>query len=580
MAKQRTTEEFIRQALEVHKGRYRYDKAEYKGYKAKVLITCPVHGDFLQNPVCHLQGQGCWYCRNESIGKAKRDTPEQFLEKARKKYGDRYDYSKVRYTGTMDEVTVICPTHGEFKKKPNKFLQGQGCQKCAEESVIAYHTQSKEELINRCREKHGDKYDYSLIPDRVKSADKVTISCPLHDTFEQTLVAHYSGQGCPDCARARIGAFHKKPKSEFVKLSYQVHGEKYDYGQVLYLNSKIPVRIRCPGHGWFSQRPNDHLDGHGCPSCAQNARGGSKANDDFLEFVASLAPDLIREARISRAKGEKRWRSDGFIPSHRLHLEFNGLIWHSTRMKLNPKIHTERMALAAKNGSRMLFIHEDEWLHHPHRVKHLLTHVLGKAPKVGARTCKIGPVDGGTAKTFYNRYHIQGCLMQPEVSYGLYKDGELVACMSFNRKTSNRKSPYRDGRWELVRFASKKAVTGGGSKLFKHFIRQHSPGEVVSFSMNHLFTGRLYEKLGFVPDKDLPPDYTYVDIKNICRLHKSGFQHSRLKNRLERYDPNLTEEENCRNHGWYRIYDCGKKRWIWKGDHESENQPAGFTRTD
>ena len=79
-----------------------------------------------------------------------------------------------------------------------------------------------------------------------------------------------------------------------------------------------------------------------------------------------------------------------------------------------------------------------------------------------------------------------------------------------------------------------KSVVGGASKLFKHFLKQHNPQEVVSFSMNHLFNGTMYQKLGFSLDKVLPIDYTYVYANPDKRLHKSGFQKSRLADRFEK----------------------------------------------
>ena len=118
--------------------------------------------------------------------------------------------------------------------------------------------------------------------------------------------------------------------------------------------------------------------------------------------------------------------------------------------------------------------------------------------------------------------------------------------------------------WELVRYVSDGKVQGGAGKLFHHFVKTHHPSSIVSFSWNHLFTGGMYEKLGFKVDKQLPPDYTYVDPKHCRRLHKSGFQLSKLARKFENFDKNLSEKENCEAAGYYRIYDCGKTRWIWQ----------------
>ena len=54
---------------------------------------------------------------------------------------------------------------------------------------------------------------------------------------------------------------------DFITKARQVHGDKYDYSKVEYINNSTKVCIICPEHGEFWQRPNHHLSGHGCPKC-------------------------------------------------------------------------------------------------------------------------------------------------------------------------------------------------------------------------------------------------------------------------------------------------------------------------
>jgi hypothetical protein len=56
----------------------------------------------------------------------KKLTTEEFIEKARLKHGDKYDYSKVDYQGSKVKVCIICPKHGEFWQRPNDILSGMG----------------------------------------------------------------------------------------------------------------------------------------------------------------------------------------------------------------------------------------------------------------------------------------------------------------------------------------------------------------------------------------------------------------------------------------------------------------------
>ena len=50
-------------AAAAHSSFYSYDNVEYKNSNTKVLITCPVHGDFSQTPHDHLSGSGCPKCK-------------------------------------------------------------------------------------------------------------------------------------------------------------------------------------------------------------------------------------------------------------------------------------------------------------------------------------------------------------------------------------------------------------------------------------------------------------------------------------------------------------------------------------
>jgi hypothetical protein len=55
--------------------------------------------------------------------------------------------------------------------------------------------------------------------------------------------------------------------NDFIKRAREIHGDKYDYSKVEYINSKTKVCIICTEHGEFWQTPSNHLQGHGCTKC-------------------------------------------------------------------------------------------------------------------------------------------------------------------------------------------------------------------------------------------------------------------------------------------------------------------------
>lgn len=132
---------------------------------------------------------------------------------------------------------------------------------------------TKEEFINRSREIHGDRYDYSKV-DYVNNSTRVCIICPEHGEFWQTPYGHMKGQGCFKCGNHKKGQFRKLNTETFIKKARAIHGNKYDYSKVEYVNNSTKICIICPDHGEFWQKPNAHLNGNGCPIC----NGGTKSN--------------------------------------------------------------------------------------------------------------------------------------------------------------------------------------------------------------------------------------------------------------------------------------------------------------
>ena len=226
--KKLTTEDFIRRAKEVHGDKYDYSKVDYIDNRTKVCIICPEHGEFWQQPRNHLLGQACPKCayktRWESRG---RITTENFIKKARKVHGDKYDYSKVEYKGTHTKVCIICQEHGEFLQTPHNHLHSQGCLACSGRKQL-----TTEEFIRRAKEVHGDKYDYSKV-EYINSHTKVKIICPIHGEFEQEPNSHLEGKGCPNC-------YHKTKKYKFNLL--EEFESEYDFKAFL-ANNDINILL-------------------------------------------------------------------------------------------------------------------------------------------------------------------------------------------------------------------------------------------------------------------------------------------------------------------------------------------------
>lgn len=262
----KTTEDFIAKARKVHGNKYDYSKVVYKNATEKVCIICPEHGEFWQNPTSHLKGFGCRKCSAQALSKKVRKDTTDFIAEAKTVHGDKYDYSKVEYVNSNTKVCIICPEHGEFWQSPSNHLKGKGCPKC-----IGRH-KSTEDFIASAKKVHGDKYDYSKT-EYVNASTKVCVICPEHGEFWQDPNSHLAGRGCPKCVREVTSL------EDFLAKAKRVHGDKYDYSKVEYVNATTKVCIICPEHGEFWQTPNKHLGGSNCPKCV----GGAKfTKEDFV----------------------------------------------------------------------------------------------------------------------------------------------------------------------------------------------------------------------------------------------------------------------------------------------------------
>ena len=266
--KKKTKEEFIQEATEKHEGKYDYSKVEYDGAHTKVCIICPDHGEFWQTPTSHLSGSGCPECSVEKVRGSISHSKEEFIKKAKETHGDKYDYTNVEYVNNKTKVCIICPEHGEFWQKPDNHTQGQGCPECGQIARADSQRLSKEDFIKKAREKHKGKYDYSKV-DYVNNYTKVCIICnkPNHGEFWQTPSDHLQGKGCQKCKVDKTRERCVSTKEKFIKKAIAIHGDKYDYSKVEYVNANTKVCIICPEHGEFWQRPADHTRGKGCLTC-------------------------------------------------------------------------------------------------------------------------------------------------------------------------------------------------------------------------------------------------------------------------------------------------------------------------
>lgn len=253
---------------------YDLSKVVYVRQKTEVTVVCNLHGEFLKCPELLWQGWGCKPCSDIRNGR----TTQDFLPKIKHALGDKYDYSKVVYKGWDQAVTLICPIHGEFEKQAQYLIKGHGCNGC----VPAMNTRSRripsEVWIQRFREAHGDKYDYSKV-DVSGTTGKVTIGCRTHGEFEVDPQQLAHGHECKRCALGRVGV----SADTWVQRFRDSHGDKYDYSKVVSSIESTKATIICPEHGEFQKQHHAHWTSKsGCNECSKRPKKPSPPRKNHL----------------------------------------------------------------------------------------------------------------------------------------------------------------------------------------------------------------------------------------------------------------------------------------------------------
>jgi hypothetical protein len=457
-----------------------------------------------------------------------------------------------------------------------RFTSVGTCTACGREKAMEkyVHTTNRrrtysdaEGFIAAAVKAHEGRYSYGDVV-YTNAHTKVAITCPTHGAFFQTPTNHVQGKGCPRCSAEAFGERSKITLEDFVERARLVWKDRWDYTNTVYTGARSLLTITCPLHGAFQQTQSNHLGGKiGCTKCNHMQ---SKGEDAVSSFISRFGEVRRRDRTVLRPR-----ELDIYLPNQKMAVEYCGEYWHSLGDKDSVReksgAHHQKYLDCKALGIRLFTIYESEWLERNYAIRRLLRNALGKSKgKLMARKCDLRKVPLPEARAFYERYHPQGGDGNGD-HYGLYWRGKLVACMRFTHGANDR-GTAKERVWTLTRYATRITVAGAASRLFKAFVDEYKPSEVKSFSDNRYFEGGMYETLGFVLEEETGPDYQVWSPKLGLRP-KSHYQRRALPKRLEEhgvtepFDPEtdtrseaeMTFLMKCR-----RLYDAGKRRWVWR----------------
>ncbi len=376
MPTKNTKENVLKVFKKQHGNKYDYSLVNYVNSNTKVIVICYNHGPFEITPQHHKNGVGCRLCYDDR----QRISKEVFEKRARKCWGEIYDYSRFdELPATGQKVEIFCKQHQIFYlQEPRNHIRGHtGCSYC------------KSLKLSGNRENIGN----------IRSPEELT--------------------------------------DEFKKRAIEVHGNLYDYSNYIYKSVSIKGEIVCKLHGSFLQSPGNHLRGNKCPECVKeslskktfkekciqnnvNYHRALKRRQAGLSEEKIFAPEYIRSEReinkitvhgvdypnmtaAVRALGPpattttiQRWINSGLSPEEAFERVPNpgyaeGIVYLITNLSNNKKyigitIQTlERRWKYHQEQANAHYIKNDDSLHHAIR-------------EFGAENFSLKQIDSGTSK--------------------------------------------------------------------------------------------------------------------------------------------------------------------------------------
>lgn len=300
-----------------------------------------------------------------------------------------------------------------------------------------------------------------------------------------------------------------------------------------------------------------------CPKCFPKISNRSNIQNTIKTLLLPHFSNILYDTRNIIKNKEL----DIYIPDKQVAIEVDGNFWHSEISgNKNKHYHLNKTLDCEQIGIKLLHIFEDELYTKNKIIKSILFSKLNLIKnKIYARNCIIKEIDSKLKNKFLNKYHIQGN-DNSTILFGLfYKNTRLVAVMTFSKLRKALGQTHKEGSWELSRFAtiSNFNIVGGASKLLTHFERNYNPIKIITYADRRWSQGNMYYKLGFKMDHISPPNYWYVNRKNyLTRIHRFNFRKNVLKDKLETFNPELTEWQNMQLNSYDRIWDCGNLVFI------------------
>jgi len=343
---------------------------------------------------------------------------------------------------------------------------------------------------------------------------------------------------------AERGCLHTSQDPVVRKKYLETISKKYDGATNL---SEVP--------GVLSKIHDTMMEKYGVPSalCLPENRIYGKTEEEIRSWINEFGFSFKSDYTILNGK-----ELDAYDNDLKIAIEYCGLFWHN-EMSKTPRLrryHYNKHLKCLEKSIRLITIFEDEWKSRNKACKNFIKSILNRCKvNLFARNCSVQEISLKDHRAFCESNHILGANTLSKIAYGLFYESKIIGTISLGRHHRGSNDIILD----RLCFEDDVKVIGGSSKLFSRCVtwaKAQNYSKIISWSDNRWSMGHVYTKLNFILEKEYGPDYSYVNIsKPYCRISKQS---------QKKKSPSAkTERDICLEIGLARIWDCGKKKWLF-----------------
>jgi hypothetical protein len=471
-------------------------------------------------------------------------------------------------TTTQDKISLVCLCGNIFYKryfdiKPTTLH----CRYCSAKKRSA----SRINDVGKIKQ-FVELSDVELLTTtNVRSHDNMELRCKCGNVYKQTLSDFRSIRRrgrinqCPSCSRLTAVKSHTHTYEEVADF---VNRTGCQLVTTEYQSYNDPMEIICRICSCVFVNTIKDFKNNGtfaCSSCTCNHV--SFPETEIQKYLTNElhVTDIVTNDRLLLSGKEV----DIYIPSLMLGIEFDGIYYHceailNNRKNVSPRTyHLHKTAELLSKNIQLLHIFENEWKNI--RQKDIWLSILAvKCKRVSsilyARKCRVCNITQQQSHKFLDDNHLQGSI-SGMVNIGLFADDHLVGVICLDKPRFNKQY-----QWELLRMAFLKntVVVGGAGKMLKFFENHHHPKSLITYADRRYSTGYTYNQLGFTLIGYSKPGYFYTKSPFRVLYNRLHFQKHKLSKKLDVFDSTLSEVDNMKNNGYYRIWDCGNIVFVKK----------------